>query len=112
MWRRIKAFWNGLPNPVKAALNTFWQTFAGVFGLALLGWVADIADWAGSTEGTFPSISPLGKAAVAAAAAAFSGLIALVVRSAQARTTGGGPQYPNVGDPTLPPPGELPVVNP
>lgn len=96
---RLRAWWNGLRNPTKAALNTTWQTFFAVFGLSLLGWIADVAEWAGSTATEFPSISPLGKAAVSAACAALSGLITWVVRTLQtmratSRGVLAGPQYP------------------
>lgn len=96
---KLKTFWNWLSNPAKAALNTSWQTFIAVFGLALLGWIADVAEWAGSTGSEFPSISPLGKAAVSAACAAAAGLLTWIVREVQARRAASkgelaGPQYP------------------
>ena len=84
MFVKIKSWYLKLSNPVKAAINTAWQTFVGVFGLALLGFLADVQRWAGDVDGAFPSVSPLGKAAAAAVAAAFSGLVAFMRRSWQA----------------------------
>lgn len=75
-------------------MNTAWQTFIGVFGLALLGFISDVARWADSGAGAFPSVSPLGKAAVAALAAASSFLVTWLVRGVQqAKNPANGPQY-------------------
>lgn len=85
-------------NSLKAGLWTALWTFIGTFGLlTLTPWVADVAAWAtaqGTTE--FPDVSVLGYGVVAALTSAVSGLVALVVRFAQAHTSipGGPPQYP------------------
>ena len=75
-------------------MNTAWQTFIGVFGIALLGYISDIASWADSTAGEFPSVSPLGKAAVAGLAAASSFLVTWIVRGyQQSKNPAVGPHY-------------------
>lgn len=68
-----------VPDWVRAAYRTAIQTFIGVFGLALLGWFADVQAWAGDTAADFPAVTPLGKALAAALAAAAAGLVAAVV---------------------------------
>ena len=85
----MKHWYLNLPNSVRAAVNTAWQSFVGVFALTLLGFLDDVKEWAGCT-GTcqFPSVSPLGKAVGAAAVAALSGVVTLVFRSLKP-----GPQY-------------------
>lgn len=35
--KTLKALWNGLPDGIKRAIHTFWQTFASVFVLGLSG---------------------------------------------------------------------------
>lgn len=85
-----------MSDSVKAALWTALFTFVALFGISLLGWVQEVAAWAGSaTAGDFPSVTPLGKAAVAAVAAAATGLINWIVRFAQAKGAlpGNGPAY-------------------
>ena len=67
------------PDWLRAASRTAVQTFVGMFGLSLVGWLADVGAWAGSSEGMFPSVSPLGKAAVAALVAAASGVVAALM---------------------------------
>jgi len=67
---------------LRAAYRTAFQTFVGMFGLSLMGWLADVGAWAGSSEGTFPSVSPLGKAAVAALVATSSGVVAAIMKVA------------------------------
>lgn len=79
-----------IPDWLRAGYRTAIQTFIGVFGLALLGWFADIQKWAGDTEGHFPSVSPLGKALASAVAAAAAGLVAAVVNAVGKR----GAVYP------------------
>ncbi len=86
-----------MSNEFKAALWTALFTFVTLFGTSVLGFVQALTDWA-SSDGTvdFPDVSTLGKAAVAAALAAVTGLINYVVRVAQSRQLlpGAGPQYP------------------
>jgi len=65
------------------AARTAVFTFIAVFGVSLLGFIADVATWAGSVDKTFPSINPLGKAAVGALCAAASGLVGLIVNAAE-----------------------------
>lgn len=64
-----------LSNPTRAALRTAVQAFVAVFSISLLGWLASVTEWAGSTDAVFPSIDPLGKAAVAALVAAAVSLV-------------------------------------
>lgn len=82
-------------NSLKAALWTVLFTFIAVFGVGLLGWIVDVAEWASSESGEFPSVTPLGKLAVAALAAGASGLVNFVVRFAQSKGAlpGEGPKY-------------------
>jgi hypothetical protein len=61
-----------------------------MFGLSLLGWLSQVSEWAGSTSGDFPSVSPLGTAVVAAMVAASSGLVAALMKLAGKE----GPTYP------------------
>lgn len=84
-----------MKDATKSALYTALWSFLGVFGVSLLGWLGDIATWAGTDGATFPAVTPLGKAAVAAFAAAASGLIGWLVRTAQSRgmLPGSAPHY-------------------
>lgn len=82
---KLKAFWANLSSPVKSGLATATWTFIALFGASLLGFLGQVTTWANG-GGTFPSVSPLGKAAVSAIAAAGAGLVALVVRLAQKHT--------------------------
>jgi len=84
-----------LSNELKAALWTTLFVFIAVFSTALLGFVTDVAQWAGTDDATFPSVTPLGKAAVAAFAAAASGLLNYIIRWAQSKGVlpGAGPSY-------------------
>jgi hypothetical protein len=86
-----------MTDSVKAALYTALWTFIGVFGVSLLGWIGDVAVWASSDTDMFPAVTPLGKAAVAALAAAASGFVGWVVRASQSHgwLPGEPPQYPH-----------------
>lgn len=86
-----------MSNSLKAALYTALWTFLGVFSVSLFGWLGDVATWAGTDGATFPAVTPLGKAAVAAFAAAASGAIGWVVRVAQSHQLlpGSAPSYPS-----------------
>jgi hypothetical protein len=95
MWTRYKAAVSRWPDWLRAAYRTAGQTFLGMFGLSLLGWLADVSSWAGSTEGTFPSVSPLGKAVVAAMVAASSGVVAALMKAFGKE----GPAYPTTPKP-------------
>lgn len=81
MWAWYRAKVASFPDWLRAAWRTAGQTFLGMFGLSLLGWLSDVASWAGSTEGTFPSVSPLGKALVAAMVAGASGVVAALMKA-------------------------------
>ena len=84
MWTAIKAWVNKLRaiEWLRAAYRTAFQTFLGIFGISLLGWFAAVQQWAGDTDGQhFPSVSPLGKAAAAALAAAGAGVVAAVMKA-------------------------------
>jgi len=84
-----------LSNELKAALWTTLFVFVAVFSAALLGFITDVAQWAGTDDAVFPSVTPLGKAAVAALAAAASGLLNYIIRWAQSKGVlpGAGPSY-------------------
>lgn len=45
MLKTIKALWQGLPDGIKRAIHTFWQTFASVFilGLPAIFGASDVA---------------------------------------------------------------------
>lgn len=94
MKKTIINWWKTRSNALRAALNTAWQTFVGVFAIALLGYISAIASWADSEAGEFPSASPLAKAAVAALAAASSFLVTWTVRGyQQSKNPATGPHY-------------------
>lgn len=76
----IKDFYSRLSNATKAALNSVWQTFVATFSVTLLGFLADVAKWADAGETKFPSLTPIAKAAVSAAAAAAAGFVTFVYR--------------------------------
>lgn len=80
---------------LRPALMAAWWTFLAIFGLTITGWLGDVAEWASASGTTgFPSLSVLGYGAVSAAAAAASGVVAFVVRTAQGYTgTGHPPSY-------------------
>lgn len=86
-----------MTNQVKSALWTFLFSFAGLFGLSALKFLADIAEWAGTNgKNPFPDVSVLGYAFISAVVAGVIGLINFVVRFAQAKNflPGNGPSYP------------------
>lgn len=71
---RIVDWVNDLPAPVRAALRTFAQVFAGIFLVALVGWLDDVIRWA--NEGSeFPNPDVLAKALVSGAAAGISAVV-------------------------------------
>lgn len=71
---------------LRAALATALWSFVGLFGLSLLGWLADLQQWASSSGASaFPSLSVLGYAAVAAVAAAVIAGLNFLWRLAQAQ---------------------------
>lgn len=84
-----------MSDSLKAAGWTALFSFLAVFGVGLLGWIADVAAWAGTDGAEFPSVTVLGKMVVAALAAAASGFVNWVVRYAQSRNVlpGNGPSY-------------------
>lgn len=88
------SWYKRLPNAVKAASHSAWQAFFGVFGAALLGFLADVGRWAGDTNNAFPAVSPLGKAAMAGVAAAATFVVTLFYRGVQqAKNPAVGPHY-------------------
>jgi hypothetical protein len=92
--KKIVDWYKTRSNALRAALNTAWQTFIGVFGVALLGFISDVAKWADGDVERFPAVSPLGKAAVAALAAAGSFAVTWIIRGFQQyRNPETGPQY-------------------
>lgn len=93
--KKISDWLKSKSNAFRAAVNTAWQTFLGVFMIALLGFLGDVVGWLNSNgAGGFPDVTPLGKAAIAGAAAAASFLVTWVIRTVQqARNPLSGPQY-------------------
>lgn len=72
-------------NALKAAAMAGMWSFAGTFGLALLGFLNDVGRWAADHGRTpFPSTSVLGYSAIAATVALATGVVAAVIRLAQA----------------------------
>lgn len=94
-----------MSDQLKAAAWTALFTFTAVFGIGLLGWIADVAAWAGTDNAEFPSVTPLGKLVVAGLAAAASGFINWLVRLAQAKGVlpGHGPVYDTTARDITPP---------
>lgn len=70
-----------MSDALRRALRTAAQTFVGVFSLTLLGFLSSVQEWAGGTAVDFPSVNPLGKAAVGAAAAVAAGLVSFAVNA-------------------------------
>ncbi len=95
MIQKLKDWYNKRSNALKDALATGTHTFIGLFGLSLLGWLKDVQEWAGGTNYSFPAVSPLGKAAGSAFAAAMTSMVTLVYRSIQQKKDPtAGPQFP------------------
>lgn len=81
------------PPWLRAGYRTGYQTFVGVFGLTLVGWLNDVQGWAGGSAVDFPSVSPLGKAAVGALTAALAGSFAALQNAVGSK----GAVYPRDG---------------
>ena len=88
--------WNRLPDPIKAASFTALWSFLGTFSLTLLGWLAQVGEWA-SKQGAepFPGVGVLGYAAVSALVASASFVVSALVRFAQGKgwLPGSAPTY-------------------
>jgi hypothetical protein len=56
----------------------FVYTFVAMFSLSLTGFLSEVVTWASTDGATFPSVTPLGKALVAALTSSLSGLVAYV----------------------------------
>ena len=80
-----------------AGIKTAVITFVTLFAVNLVGFFNDLMSWAGADGEPFPSVSPLGKAAVAAAAAAAVGLVNFFVNYGQEKgiVPGQAPSYPD-----------------
>ena len=91
LWKSDKAY---------AAKKTAIITFITLFGIQLLGFLNDIASWAGAEGEPFPSVSPLGKAFVAASVAAVTGLVNFFINAGQEKgiVPGKAPSYEPVED--------------
>ena len=76
MITKFKTFLTDHP-AARAALRVFVYTFISVFGLALMGFLSDVTEWA-TNDAPFPDVSVLGKAVAAGLTSAVSGLLALV----------------------------------
>jgi hypothetical protein len=77
---------------VKAGAFTALWAFIALFGATLLGWTADVIDWAqdwGTTgvPADFPNMSVLAAGAISALGSAAAGLVGTIVRLAQAKTS-------------------------
>lgn len=76
-----------LSNSARKAARTFLQTFIGVFAVTLLGFLAQVTEWASQADAAFPSLSPLGKGAVAATAAGAVALVTYAQNALEVRGT-------------------------
>lgn len=75
-----------IPDPIKSGISTAAFTFVVMFLLGIGGSLTSLAQWASSSGATpLPSISAIGYAAVGAATAAITGLVATIVRWAQGK---------------------------
>lgn len=75
-----------MSNELKAAVSTAFFTFLGLFGMAVLGFIQQVIDWANAGGVTvFPDVSVLGKAAVSAGLAAAVGLVNFAWRWLQSK---------------------------
>lgn len=90
MWRKIKAFWNRLPDPLKSGFRTLLWTFMATFGLQLVGWLQSVQEWM-TNGGDVPSISVLGKAIAGLIVGLVSGAISLLVNAVQTKSGLGRP---------------------
>ena len=59
----------------RKAVRTFLQGFLGIFTVTLLGFLAEVTQWASEGTRAFPSLDPLGKAFVSAMAAGAAGVV-------------------------------------
>lgn len=85
----VKAQYAKLPNAWKAGIHTAWLSASGTFVLNLLGFLAKVQEWAGSTGTDFPSVTPLGKATVSLVVGVVLGLCNVIFRKVKP-----GPVYP------------------
>lgn len=103
----MKNWYLKLPNPIRAGVNTAWQSALGSFLLVLVGFLDDVKEWAGCTGTcTFPAVSPLGKAVASIVVGLAAGIITVGYRSVKP-----GPVYPGTGTvlPAQPLGGEQPL---
>lgn len=70
-----------LPNNLRAGINTAWQAALGYFLLNVLGFMADVQQWAGDTSQDFPSVSPLGKAVAGTLVGLVVGVLTAIYRA-------------------------------
>jgi hypothetical protein len=77
-----------------AGYTALWTFIATALGL-LTGWLGELTQALSSDEFVLPDPEPAAKAIAAAAVAAFSGIVAAVIRLAQANTSlpGQPPSY-------------------
>lgn len=101
MWEKLKARYQRLSNPVRAALATAAQTFVGLFATTLSGFAFDVVDWwlsladADPLNLPFPDWNVLVAGGISASGAAAFGLLTFLFRGAQARgmLKGNPPDY-------------------
>lgn len=73
-------------NSLKSALFTALWTFVGTTALLSVGWLQSLAGWASSNgHAPLPGLSTIGYAVIGALVSASSGLVAFIVRTAQAQ---------------------------
>lgn len=81
---------------VRSALRVAVYTFLGIFVPAIMGWLADVNSWVDGDQ-DFPSLSALGKMAIAAFSATLSGMLAYVYNKLPGTKTA---KYPEAIDTT------------
>lgn len=94
----MKAWFLKLPNNIRAAINTAWQSALGLFLFNVLGFLAGVQQWLGDTSRDFPAVSPLGKTAAAVVVGAVTGVVTALFRWVKP-----GPVYPTVETQVVPP---------
>lgn len=94
----MKLWWAKLPNKWKAALHSAWIAASASFLPQLFGFLADVQKWAGDTNGKFPAVSPLGKAAGALLVGVIGGVVGFIFR-----TITPPPAYPSTEVQVVPP---------
>ncbi len=84
----IAARYRRLEHSTKAGITTAWIAAVSVFGVSVLGFLADVQQWAGTEGAHFPSVNPIGKAAASLVVAGVAGTLNVLFRKVKP-----GPTY-------------------